>query len=108
MLRVKPAIGDSSGRRASTESTATETSSAMLKSISTDSLVSITSIDGSRSSLDSFAKLCVRRRGSNRAERGASFRSTKLVMEPYFSPFAGQSLIFDMRKTDTTGVVNVK
>lgn len=96
-------------RRSSTESTApAEPSTAMLKSKSTDSLASITSIDASRSSLDSFAKLCVRRRGSNRAERGASFRSTKLVMEPYFGPFAGQSLIFDMRKTETTGVVNVK
>ena len=94
-------------RRASTETTTgPEASSAMMqKSKSTDSLASISSIDASRSSLDSFAKLCVRRRNSNRAERG---RSTKLVMEPYFGPFAGQSLIFDMRRTETTGVVNVK
>lgn len=83
---------------------------AMQRSKSTDSLASITSIDGNRSSLDSFAKLYVRRRNSNRerSERATTcLRATKLVMEPYFGPFAGQRVVFDLRKTES-GVVSLK
>ena len=84
-------------------------SSALQRSKSSDSLASISSIDGNRSSLDSFAVLFTEkryRRTPNR-ERGYTLRAEKLIMEPYFGHFAGQRLVFDLRKTESA-VVSLK
>lgn len=88
-----------------------EASGALQRSKSSDSLASITSIDGNRSSLNSFAKLFTdrRHRRTPNRERASnhSMRTEKLIMEPYFGHFAGQRLVFDLRKTDSA-VVSLK